>query len=202
MRLWKSIVLFSPYYALKFFKIKTFKSFNYLRSHVAIDVILIQYTTPAACTHITVYSAKIFRRPQLLLSQPSVLYCKRPRVMSSRKERGGGNAKSQNTALMSTYWVNTLPVSSAGKECACKAGDPSSISGSGRFAGEGIGYPLQYSWASLVAQPVKNLPAIWETWVQALGSEDLLKKGTATYSSILAWRIPWTIPWGRRVRHN
>ena len=56
-----------------------------------------------------------------------------------------------------------------------------------------IGYPLQYSWASLVAQLVKNPPAIWETWVQSLGWEDPLKKGTATHSSILTWRIPYTV---------
>ena len=55
--------------------------------------------------------------------------------------------------------------SSAGKESACNAGDPSSIAGSGISAGEGIGYPLQYSWPSLVAQLVKNLPAMQETWV-------------------------------------
>ena len=54
--------------------------------------------------------------------------------------------------------------SSDGKESACNAGDPSSISGSGRSPGEGIGYPHQYSWASLVAQLVKNPPALWETW--------------------------------------
>ena len=52
------------------------------------------------------------------------------------------------------------------------------IPGLGRSAGEGIDYPLQYSWASLVAQLVKNLPAIWETWVQSLGLEDPLEKGT------------------------
>ena len=67
------------------------------------------------------------------------------------------------------------------------------IPGLGRSAGEGIGYPLQYSWASLVAQLVKNPPAMRETWVQALGREDPLEKGTATHSSILAWRIPWTV---------
>ena len=55
--------------------------------------------------------------------------------------------------------------------------------------GEGIGYPLQYSWASLVAQVVKNLPAMQETWVQSLDWEESLEKGTATHSSILAWRI-------------
>ena len=80
--------------------------------------------------------------------------------------------------------------SSVGKESACNAGDPSLIAGSGRSPGERIGYPLQYSWASLVAQMVKNLPAMWETWVQSLGREDLLEEGMATHSSILAWRIP------------
>ena len=80
-----------------------------------------------------------------------------------------------------------FPHSSVGKESACNAGDPSSIiPGSGRYPGEGIGYPFQYSWASLVAQLVKNLPAMWETWVQSLGWEDPLEKGKATHSSILA----------------
>ena len=60
---------------------------------------------------------------------------------------------------------------------------------SGRSAEEGIGYQLQYSWASLVAQLVKNPPAMQETWVQSLGREDPLEKGKATHSSILAWRI-------------
>ena len=65
------------------------------------------------------------------------------------------------------------------------------ILGSGRSAGEETGYPLQYSWASLVAQLVKNRPAMLETWVRSLGWEDPLEKGQATHSSILAWRIPW-----------
>ena len=86
--------------------------------------------------------------------------------------------------------LNRVPGGSAGKESACNAGDPGSIPGSGRFAGEGIGYPLQYSWASLVAQLVKNLPAMQETWVPSLGWEDSLEKGKATHSGILAWRIP------------
>ena len=60
----------------------------------------------------------------------------------------------------------------------------------GSSPGEGIGYPLQYSWASLVAQMVKNPPAMWETWVQSLGWEDPLKEGMVTHSSILALRIP------------
>ena len=83
-----------------------------------------------------------------------------------------------------------FPDSSVGKESACNAGDPGLIPGAGRSAGEGIGYPLQYSWASLVAQLVKNLPAMQETWVRSLGWEDPLEKGRATHSSILAWRIP------------
>ena len=58
-----------------------------------------------------------------------------------------------------------FPDSSVGKESAHNAGDPGSIPGSGRSTGEGIGYPLQYSWASLVAQLVKNLPTMQETWV-------------------------------------
>ena len=66
------------------------------------------------------------------------------------------------------------------------------IPGLGRSPGKGIGYPLQYSWASLVAKLVKNLPARWETWVQFLGWEDPLEKGMATHSSILAWKTPWT----------
>ena len=70
--------------------------------------------------------------------------------------------------------------SSAGKESACNAGDPGSIPGSGRSAGEGIGDPLQYSWASLVVQMVKNLPALQETWVPSLGWEDPLEKGPIT----------------------
>ena len=85
-----------------------------------------------------------------------------------------------------------FPGSSAGKEPTCNAGDPGLILGSGRSPGEGIGYPFQYSWASLVAQLLQNLPVMRETWVQSLGWEDPLKKGKATLSSILACRIPWT----------
>ena len=64
---------------------------------------------------------------------------------------------------------------------------------SGRSAGEGICYPLQNSWASFVAQLVKNLPAMWETWVRSLGWEHPLEKGKVTHCSILVWRIPWTV---------
>ena len=76
------------------------------------------------------------------------------------------------------FYFFHFPDSSVGKEPACNAGDPGLISGLRRSTGEGIGYPLQYSWASLVVQLIKNLPAMWETWVQSLGWEDPLEKGT------------------------
>ena len=99
-----------------------------------------------------------------------------------------------------------LPCSSVGKESACNAGDPGLIPGLGRSPVEGngyplkgIGYPLQYSWASRVAQLVKNPPAMWETWVRSLGLEGPLEKG----------RLPTPVfwpgefhglysPWGRK----
>ena len=81
--------------------------------------------------------------------------------------------------------------SSTGKESACSAGEHGSIHESGRSPREGIGYSLQYSWASLVAQEVKNPLAVWETRVRkgTLGWEDPLEERLATHSSILAWRI-------------
>ena len=87
----------------------------------------------------------------------------------------------------------SIVTSPVGKESTCNAGDPDLIPGSGRSPGEGIGYPLQYSCASLVAQLIKNLPAMRETWVRSPGWEDVLEKGRATHSSILAWKIPWTV---------
>ena len=83
-----------------------------------------------------------------------------------------------------------IPDNSVGKASTCNAGDPSFTSGLGISPGEGIGYPLQYSWASLVAQLEKNPPVMLETQVLLLGWEDPLEKGKATHSSILAWRIP------------
>ena len=75
-----------------------------------------------------------------------------------------------------------FPSSSAGKESGCNAGHLGSVPGLGRSPGEGIGYPLQCSWASLMAQIVKNPPAMQETWLQSLGWEDPLEKGMATHS--------------------
>ena len=77
-----------------------------------------------------------------------------------------------------------FPSSSVGKESTCNAGDPSSVSGSGRSTGERVDYSLQYSWASLVAQLGNNPPAMRETWVRSLGWEDPLEKGKVIHSSI------------------
>ena len=82
--------------------------------------------------------------------------------------RGTGNRKPK-LLLWQLTWILGFPGNAAGKESSCNAGDPGSIPGLGSSPGEGIGYPLQYSWASLVAQTVKNLPAMRETWVQSLG---------------------------------
>ena len=101
-----------------------------------------------------------------------------------------------------------FPGVSAGKESACSAEDPGLIPGSGSSPGEGLGYPLQCSWASVVVQMVENLPAMQETLVRSLGWEDPLEEGMATHSSVLAWRLPWT-DWlaiqstgSKRGRHN
>ena len=79
-----------------------------------------------------------------------------------------------------------FPVGSDGKEYACNAGDLGSILGFGRSPGKGNGYPLQHSWASLVAHMVKNPPTMQETWVQSLDWEVPLEDGMTTYSRILA----------------
>ena len=86
-----------------------------------------------------------------------------------------------------------FPAGSVGKESTCNDRDPGSIPGLGRSTGEWISYPLQYFWASFVAQLAKNLPAMRETWVRCLGWENPLEKGKAAHSRILAWRIPWTV---------
>ena len=80
----------------------------------------------------------------------------------------------------------------------CNAGDPGSIPGSGKSAGEGIGYPVQYSWASLVAQLVKNLPAMRETWVWSLGWEDPWRRERLPTPVIWLENSMDCIPWGCR----
>ena len=90
--------------------------------------------------------------------------------------RLSGNSDVQ-LGLRTTDQRQDFPSSSAGKESTCNAEDPSLIPGSERFPEEEIGYPLQFSWVSLVAQRVKNLPVMRETWVRSLGWEDPLEKG-------------------------
>ena len=101
-------------------------------------------------------------------------------------------------------WKIQFPDSSVGKESPCNSWDSGLIPGSGRPTVARISYPPQYSWASFVAQLVKNLPTVRETWVRSLVWEDPLEKGKATQSSILAWRISWTVEsmGSQRVGHD
>ena len=94
---------------------------------------------------------------------------------------------------LSSYWG--LPGSSGGKKSACSAGDPSSISEPGRSTGEGIGYPQQYSWASLVAQLVKKPPAMWETWFDPWIGKILQWRERLPTRVFWLVRIPWN-SWG------
>ena len=105
----------------------------------------------------------------------------RTRKKKKRKKRAG----KRSSHILSCSSLQ----SSAGKEPACDTGGPGLIPGSGRSPEEGIDYPLQYYWVSLVAQLVKNPPAMREAWVQSLGREDPLEMGKATHSRILACRV-------------
>ena len=98
---------------------------------------------------------------------------------------------------MTNTFTLGFPGSSAGKESACNAGGPGSIPGLGRAPGEGIIYPLQYSLASLVAQLIKNLPAIQETWVRSLDWEDPLEEGWQLTPVFLPGESPWAEEPGR-----
>ena len=129
---------------------------------------------------------------------------RKPYVHQHRAEKSGDTAlpegarvrknRPQTSEVFSLLGLYSgFPDSSVGKDSACDAGDPGSIPGSGRSPGKGMGYPPQRSWASLVAQLVKNPPAMQETWVRSLSWEDPLEKEKATHSSILAWRIPRTV---------
>ena len=95
-----------------------------------------------------------------------------------------------DVSILNPYLNKGFPGSLAGKESTRNAGGYGSIPGLGRYPGEGIGYPLQYSWASLIDQMGKTPPAMWKTWVWSLGWEDSLEESMVTHSSILAWRIP------------
>ena len=106
------------------------------------------------------------------------------------------------TKLIVMFSSKASLIAQGGKKICLQCRRPSLIPGLGRSPGEGISYSLRYSWTSLVAQLVKNLPSMRETWVQSLGWEDPLEKGKATHSSILAWRIPWTTHGLQRVRYD
>ena len=103
-----------------------------------------------------------------------------------------------------TSIIMGFPGSSAGKESTCTSGDPSLIPGLGKSPGEGIGYPLQYSWATIWWLRKRNLPAMQEIWIRSLGWEDPLEEGMATHSSNLAWETSWTEePWSvSRFSHS
>ena len=106
-----------------------------------------------------------------------------------------------NLILACPHWHKGFPDSSVCKEFACNAGDPGSILELRRSPGEGIGYPFQYSWAFLVAQLIKNWPAMWETWVRSHDWEDALEKGKATHSSISGLENSMESMGSQRVRH-
>ena len=118
--------------------------------------------------------------PPLLLAPPASLVF----LQDVRRTFLGGENMTNNDLVRKG--CQGVPGGSAGKDSACKAGDPTSIPGSGSSPGEGIGYPFQYSWASLLAQLVKNPPAMEETWVQSLSCKDPLEEGMATHCSVLA----------------
>ena len=125
-------------------------------------------------------------------TQTGSLY--QPRGLGWGQRWEGG---SRGRGYMYTHGWLVFPDSSVGKESAWNAGDSSSIPGSGRSPGEGIGYPLQYCCISLVAQLVKSPPAMWQTLVQSLAWEDPLEKGKAIHSSILPGEFHGLYsPWG------
>ena len=111
--------------------------------------------------------------------------CKCPKIIVSR-----GEWCPRRTILVIVHFKG-FPDRSVGKESACNSGDPSLIPGSGRSAAEGIGYPLQNSWTSLMAQLVKNLPVCLQCGKPGLGRSP--GEGKAARSSVLTWRIPWTV---------
>ena len=127
---------------------------------------------------------------------------------------GSGRSPGEGIGYPFQYSWASL-VAQLSKESACNAGDLGSIPGKIPWRRDRLPTPVfwpgkfhgLYSWASLVAQKVKNLPAVQETWDQFLGQEDPLEKEKATHSSILTWRIPRTEELGRlqpipKVRHN
>ena len=139
------------------------------------------------CLSLKTIILRLNRRDQVLLESCGILchWSKTNRpfnfILNRMRFHGPGvyhacQRGKQKIAVRNELTFPSFPCSSAGKESSCNAGDPTLI------PGKVIGYPLQYSWISLVAQLVKNLPTIWETWVQSLGWENPLEKGKATHS--------------------
>ena len=147
-------------------------------------------SVPMVCLN----SFHILQKKALLGEKKLVQVC----MVGNRKTRIKSLIWVQSPLTPNHSTINTCPSSYffpgswADDESSWDAGDPSSIPGLERSAEDGIDYPLQYSRVSRVTQTVKNPPAIQETWVRSLGSEDPLEEGMATHTSILAWRIPWT----------
>ena len=149
--------------------------------------------TEVGC-HFLLQCMKVKSESEVAQSQPHGL---QPTRLLHPRDFPGKQSNSLNSCrichpMMDHQGLKRSSLWLTGKESACNAGDPGPIPGSGRFPGEVIGYPFQYSWTSPVAQLVKNLPATRETWVQSLGQKDALKKEMAAHSNILAWKIPWT----------
>ena len=139
------------------------------------------------CLSLKTITLRLNRREQVLLESCAILChwskTKRPFnfILNRMRFHGPGvyhacQRGKQKITIRNELTFPSFPCSSAGKEYTCNAGDPSLI------PGEVIGYSLQYSWLSLMAQLVKNLPTMWETWVQSLGWENPLEKGKATHS--------------------
>ena len=125
-------------------------------------------------------------------SNPGLLHCRQ--ILYHLGYREVSSPSKRKSLILTLHLLDeAFCDSSVGKESACNTGNLGSIPRSGRSPGEGVGCPLQYSWASLVAQLVKNPPAMRETWVSSLGWEDPLEKGKATHSSILG--LPWWLSW-------
>ena len=153
----------------------------YLRLLIFLPAILIPACDSSSPTFSTMYSAY---RASLVAKLVAQLQCRKPWFDS-----WVGKIPWKRERLPTSVFLG-FPGDSVSKESACNARNPGLIPGLGRSPGEGIGYTLQYSWASLVTQSVKNPSAMWETWAWSLSWEDPLDEGMPTHSSILAWRIP------------
>ena len=147
---------------------------------------------PSDCPHLITWRARITMHSSQLKSIYTQMFWSNKWESTSKLWHYISDSK-YTWVIIHHIQLHVSPDSSVGKESACNVGDPGLIPGLGSSIGEGIGYPFQsfqYSWASLLAQMVKNPPAMLETWFQTLSWEDPLEEGLETHSSILAWKIP------------